>query len=127
MGMSESEYVDYLVGRRVYSAAARCFMPDDDLRPVPVPAVRDWVWNSRRRLVGRRLFPDPHFVSVITLFIPVWDEPGEPLLYESIVVQGTRGERVARVATVEEAREIHQRLVEEWSQRLGVTLPNPAN
>lgn len=125
VSMSDHDYVDYLVGKRPYSATARCFMPDDDLRPVEVERVRDWIWSSPRRVVGRQFFSGPHYVSIITLFIPFWEEPGDPLLYESIVVQSTRGEIVSRVATVEEARRVHAELTADWAQRLGVQLPNP--
>ncbi|GAA5533926.1 hypothetical protein Dalu01_02334 [Deinococcus aluminii] len=123
MPLSDSAYVDWLIGERPYSEKAQCFMPDDELRPVPVQNVRTWIWHSPRRVVGKHMVSMPDYLSLLTLFIPFWEGEDPPLLYETILIRGTRGEIVARSATVEEARSTHAREMRQMYESVGLEPP----
>lgn len=67
--------------------------------------------------------PDPEYLSLVTLFVPVWEGPEPALLYETVMVRGDEGEVVARAATVEAARANHRALLIQLCERYDLPTP----
>ena len=112
-----------LLYERPYGDGARFFLPDETGRPVEVERLPPTVWRARQRVISMHFLPDPDYLSLVTLFIPVWEGADPPLLYETVLVRVDEGEVVARAATVEAARAHHRTFLTQLCERYDLPTP----